>query len=103
MTSLNKITYAAIAYSLFTCGACANAISPKLEVNPKHFAIELSLLLDGKGFLIATRWGAEKIKHRLYLDNHSPTWANNKIIKGNGSISKSKEFLYRTTTAEYRK
>jgi len=83
-----------------TCCGCIQHIPPRVTVNPKHFSIQIPFQTDSKGIVIATYWGADKTEHKLYLDNHSPTWASSNIIRGNRSISKSKDFLYSTTTAD---
>lgn len=57
---------------------------------------------DIRGILIDTYWGTDSIRHKLLWDNHSPTWANEKLINGNRSISRSARLHYRTTTAEGR-
>ena len=74
--------------------------APVVDVYPKHFNIQIPFRLFAKGILIDTYWGAGQASHELYLDNHSPTWTNEHIINYNPSITKSKDFLYSTTTAD---
>jgi hypothetical protein len=52
------------------------------------------------GIVLNTSWGSDKINHKLYLDNDSPTWASNNVIQNNKSVSKSRVFSYRTTVAD---
>ena len=80
--------------------ACMHQKAPVVDVYPKHFNIQIPFGLFAKGILIDTYWGADQVLYKLYLDNHSPTWANEHIIHYNPSISKSKDFLYSTTTAD---
>ena len=75
-------------------------MAPRVIPSPQHFNIQIPFQTDSKGIAIATYWGSAKTEHRLYLDNHSPTWANNNIIRGNSAILKSKNFRYSTTTAD---
>lgn len=79
---------------------CAQNVGSDIDIFPKHFKIQIPFEVKGGGINITTYWGKDKIKHTLLLDNHSPTWANDKVLKNNASISKSNDFLYRTTTAD---
>ena len=85
--------------SLICCG-CMPTVAPAVAVNPKQFNTHIPFRIDNKGIVISTLWGTAKKEHKLYLDNHSPTWATNSIIEGDSSISKSKDFLFSTTTAD---
>jgi len=60
----------------------------------------MPIRLNERGIIIPTYWGNDSVEHLLYWDNHSPSWADFNIIKDNSSIKKSKEYNYRTTTAD---
>jgi hypothetical protein len=79
---------------------CSRNLSPNVIVRPNDFKIQIPIRLNEKGIIIPTYWGNDSVEHLLYWDNHSPSWADFNIIKGNSSIKKSKEYVYRTTTAD---
>ena len=80
--------------------ACMHTKAPLVDVYPKHFNMQIPFRLFAKGILIDTYWGTDRASYELYLDNHSPTWTNEHVINYNPSITKSKDFLYSTTTAD---
>jgi hypothetical protein len=79
---------------------CAQNIGTNITVTPKHFKIQIPYEVDNVGIVLNTSWGSDKINHKLYLDNDSPTWASNNVIQNNKSVSKSRVFSYRTTVAD---
>ncbi len=85
-------------YSVFD--GCAQNIGTNITVAPKHFKIQIPYEVDNVGIILNTFWGSDKINHKLYLDNDSPTWTNNNVIQNNKSVSKSKDFSYRTSVAD---
>ena len=85
--------------SLFV-GSCTQQADLPIIVSRKDFKVTFPYEVDRVGIFINTRWGTSKTIQRLYLDNHSPTWANDSFISGNGAIRKSKSYEYRTKTAE---
>jgi hypothetical protein len=85
-------------YSVFD--GCAQNVGTNITVAPEHFKIQFRYEVDNTGIILNTSWGADKTTHKLYLDNDSPTWTNNNVIQNNKSVSKSKDFSYRTTVAD---
>jgi hypothetical protein len=81
------------------CGSCQNTGSD-INVKPSNFKLIIPFQLHNQSIIIDTYWGADKIKNELLWDNNSPTWVNEKVIRNNKSISKSKNFFYSTTTAD---
>ena len=69
-------------------------------VSPRHFLVEIPYQTDNRGIIISTYWGTGKKEYRLYLDNHSPSWVNDAVLRNNTAASKSKEFVYSTSTAD---
>jgi hypothetical protein len=84
----------------FIFPGCRQPVINNVTAFPGNFKVQLPFHNDSKGIIIATYWGSAKKGYNLYLDNHSPTWTNDNVIRNNVSISKSKDFLYRTTTAD---
>jgi hypothetical protein len=70
-----------------------------ITVTPKHFKIEMPYVADRAGIILNTAWGADKVNHKLYLDNNSPTWVSDRVVQNNSSVSRSKNTSYRTTVA----
>lgn len=85
-------------YLIFS-GCTRNTVT-KITIVPKHFKIQLPYETDRVGIILNTFWGRNKIRHKLYLDNNSPTWTNDQVIQNNQSVSKSKNISYRTTVAD---
>jgi hypothetical protein len=85
-------------YLIFT--GCNQNAEINITVTPKHFKIEIPYETDRAGIILNTFWGADRIRHKLYLDNNSPTWANDRVIQNNRSVSKSKNISYRSTVAD---
>jgi hypothetical protein len=81
-------------------GGCSQNTEINITVTPKHFKIEIPYETDRAGIILNTFWGSEKTSHKLYLDNNSPTWANDHVIQNNKSVSKSKNISYRSTVAD---
>jgi len=99
--SLNtKIGLALGLISLQAIYGCPQNEDPVIAVRPESFKMTIPFEINTTGIIIDTYWGADKIRHELLWDNHSPTWANGKVIRGNKSISKSKKTFYSTTTAD---
>ncbi len=92
----------ALFFLLSICGlcSCSKNIGKNITVSPKAFKIQIPLIENQNGFVINTAWGTNKTTHLLNWDNHSPTWGNNTIIQNNPSVTKSKEYQYRTSTAD---
>ncbi|MEP6748183.1 MAG: hypothetical protein ABJB86_10695 [Bacteroidota bacterium] len=67
---------------------------------PEHFNIQIPFQSDSKGIIISTFWGVNKKEYKLYLDNHSPSWVNDAVLKNNPSVLRSNNLLYKTTTAD---
>jgi hypothetical protein len=108
MTVLKKIDTKAFRYSLFVSiffilGKCAMQKPIITSIEPKHFSIQIPFQSDSKGIILPTYWGPGKKEYKLYLDNHSPSWVNDSILRNNASVSKSKDFLYSTRTADGKK
>jgi hypothetical protein len=85
-------------YLIFS--GCNQNTEINITVTPKHFKIEIPYETDRAGIILNTFWGADRISHKLYLDNNSPTWANDRVIQNNKSVSKSKNTSYRSTVAD---
>ena len=85
-------------FSIF--GGCEHNIETNITVVPKNFKIQVPYKVDNVGIILNTFWGPDKINHKLYLDNNSPTWANNNIIRENKSVSNSKNFAYESKVAD---
>jgi len=100
MKGLFKKISAAIVWVSFICWSCTHNSPPKAFTFPKHFNVQVPFRRDNKGIIISTYWGLANKEYQLYLDNHSPTWANDDIISNNPSASKSNDFLFSTTTAD---
>lgn len=92
----------ALFFLLSICGlcSCSKNIGKNITVSPKAFKIQIPLIENKNGFVINTAWGTNKTTHLLNWDNHSPTWGDNTIIQNNPSVTKSKEYQYRTSTAD---
>ena len=75
-------------------------IGTNITVVPGHFKIKIPYEVDKVGIILNTFWGSGKIKHKLYFDNNSPTWANDHVIQNNKSVSKSKNISYKSTVAD---
>jgi hypothetical protein len=100
MNGLFKAIWATFVGCCFLFFGCRQTNSSRAFVFPNHFNIQIPFHRDSKGIIISTYWGVANKEYKLYLDNHSPTWANNDIISKNPSVSKSNDFLFSTTTAE---
>jgi len=85
-------------WMLFSC--CTRKTETGTGVSPKHFLIEIPFQTDNRGIIITTHWGTGKKEYRLYLDNHSPSWVNDAVLRNNTATSKSKDFAYSTSTAD---
>lgn len=79
--------------------SCQNT-GANIIVKPATFKIAIPFKINNRGIIIDTYWGASKTRNELLWDNNSPTWANEKVIADNKSISVSKKFFYSTTTAD---
>ena len=96
-----KRTYFVLCPIIYTIlNGCAQNIETNITVAPEHFKIEIPYEVDKVGILLSTFWGSDKIKHKLYFDNNSPTWANDHVIQYNKSVSKSKNLSYKSTAAD---
>lgn len=82
------------------CSMCTRPAKTTTAVFPKHFFIEIPFQTDNRGIIVPTYWGAVRREYKLYLDNHSPSWVNEAILHNNTAVSKSKDFVYSTTTAD---
>lgn len=87
-------------FLLLFCCSCSQQTDLPISINRKDFKVMMPYEVDRVGIFINTRWGPSNAIQRLYLDNHSPTWANDSIIGGNSAIRKSKTYAFRTKTAE---
>jgi hypothetical protein len=81
------------------CGCAQNTGSP-VRVKPHIFITKIPLKINDRGIMINTWWGTNKTPVELLWDNNSPTWVNEKVISNVKDITKSKKFLYSTTTAD---
>jgi hypothetical protein len=97
---LKKIFARLPVFIFFICCGCMHPVVNNVSVSPVRFNIQIPFQRDSKGIILSTYWGAGNHEYNLYLDNHSPTWANDDVIRNNLSVSKSKDFLYNTTTAD---
>jgi hypothetical protein len=82
------------------CIGCAQNIQKNITVVPEHFKIRIPYEVDKVGIILSTFWGSDKIKHKLYFDNNSPTWANDRVIQNNRSVLKAKNLSYKSTAAD---
>ena len=92
--------YTLFIYIILILKGCALQNTPQTIAEPKPYKTEVPFQFDNKGILISTFWGTGKKEYKLYLDNHSPTWANDYVLHSSASVLKSKNFLYHTTTAD---
>jgi len=79
---------------------CTHQINSGVSITPKKFKVQIPFILNGRGIIINTYWGAEKTHHVLCIDNYSPSWIKEPLIKYNNSFSVSKGNTFRTSTAD---
>ncbi len=79
---------------------CNNQTASITDVSPKHFKVEMPFMLDGRGIIINTYWGSKKKHYVLCLDNYSPSWIKSSVIEYDKSFTKSKDFSFKTFTAD---
>lgn len=79
---------------------CNNQTSPVINVSPKNFKVQIPFILNSRGIIINTYWGAEKKHHVLCLDNYSPSWIKSPVIKYDKSFNISKDHHFSSTTAD---
>jgi hypothetical protein len=91
-----------ILFLMFFCTSyrCSKNLETNITLQPKNFKTQVPIRLNEQGIIITTYWGKDSIEHLLYWDNHSPSWADFNIIKDTGSLKKSQNYNYRTTTAD---
>jgi len=96
----NNIKRAILYASILLLLGCRNQINPHIAILPKHFKVETTFMLDGRGIIINTYWGSEKKHHVLFLDNYSPSWIKSSLVRYNQSFIKSNDLSFKTSTAD---
>ncbi len=91
-----RIKIAVLLFIVFGCGSQRNST---ISLSPKNFKIQVPFMLDKRGIIINTYWGSEKKHYVLCLDNFSPSWIKNSVIKYDKSFTQSNQ-RFKTSTAD---
>lgn len=85
--------------SLLIILGCNRQTNSPISITPKHFKIQVPFMLDARGIIINTYWGDDKRHHVLCLDNYSPSWIKNSVVKYDKSFVQSGQ-RFKTSTAD---